>query len=120
MLPEQIRVAVREQLTLPTAWVAFGVRTEALLTPGTLILEESAGSHRVKLEVDRDAAVVYTRAFPDASAYRVVTDVRAFRHLNAIAIGLEWSDGGASLRLADSPGGLRTAPVLQAQRLASS
>lgn len=95
--------------------MAFSVRTTVLLTAGTVIIDERAGQHRVKLEVDPEASLVYSRTFADGSIYQLVTDVRVYRHLPSVAVGLEWAPSAASLRLAESPQGLPTSPVLQAR-----
>lgn len=114
-LPPQIIAAVREKLTEAPAWVAFGVRAQALFGPEKTILNESAGGHRCKVEVDGHGVLCFTRRFPDRTECAAYSDLTVYRQLPMLAIGLEWADGTATLKLASNPDGLRSAAAIPAR-----
>jgi hypothetical protein len=114
-LPIEIRTAIREKLTESPAWAAFGVRPETLLGPRKTILSESAGAHRCRVEVDGHGVLSYTRIFPGGRELVAYADMSVYRRLPQVAVGLEWGDGTATLRLATSPDGLRSAPAIPAR-----
>lgn len=114
-LPPQIIAAVREKLTDAPAWVAFGVRTQALFGPAKTILNESAGGHRCKVDVDGHGVLCYSRRFPNGTECVAYADLAVYRQLPAVAIGLEWADSTSTLRLASSPQGLPAAAAIPAR-----